>query len=130
MQSNFATRNSAFDATNICAKRVRRDADKRTSERCRGPRPPRKTTAKSQYGCQSRNSSSTCLVEQLDAANLVGDLLGQNGVAGWALDLDFSVRHDCGIGGGEGKRVMAGLGVVGGALASRNSNVGALSLGA
>lgn len=37
----------------------------------------------------------SCLVEQLDAANLVGDILGQDGVAGRALNLDFSVRHDC-----------------------------------
>ena len=38
------------------------------------------------------------LVEELDAADLVGDLLGEHGVARWALDLDFSVRHDCGFG--------------------------------
>ena len=37
------------------------------------------------------------LVEQLDAANLVGDVLGQDGVAGRALDLDFAVRHDCDV---------------------------------
>ena len=37
------------------------------------------------------------LVEQLDAANLLGDLLRENGVASLALDLDFAVvRHDCG----------------------------------
>ncbi len=35
------------------------------------------------------------LVEQLDAADLVGDLLREDGIAGWALDLDFAVRHDC-----------------------------------
>lgn len=36
------------------------------------------------------------LVEQLDAANLVGDVLWQNWVALGALDLDFAVvRHDC-----------------------------------
>lgn len=34
------------------------------------------------------------LVEQLDAANLVGDLLGKNLVArGLNLDFDFGVRH-------------------------------------
>ena len=34
------------------------------------------------------------LVEQLDAANLVGDLLGKNLVArGLNLDFDFCVRH-------------------------------------
>ena len=37
------------------------------------------------------------LVEQLDAANLLGDLLREHGVASGALDLDFAVvRHDCG----------------------------------
>ena len=34
------------------------------------------------------------LVEELDAANLVGDLLGKNLVAGGLnLDFDFCVRH-------------------------------------
>lgn len=33
------------------------------------------------------------LVEQLDAANLLGDVLGKDGVAGGALDLDFALRH-------------------------------------
>lgn len=37
------------------------------------------------------------LVEQLDAANLLGDVLGKDGVAGLALDLDFAVRHDCDV---------------------------------
>jgi hypothetical protein len=37
------------------------------------------------------------LVEQLDAANLLGDLLGKDGVAGGALDLNFAVRHDCDV---------------------------------
>lgn len=37
------------------------------------------------------------LVEQLDAANLLGDLLGKHRVGALALDLDFAVvRHDCG----------------------------------
>jgi hypothetical protein len=35
------------------------------------------------------------LVEQLDAANLVGHLLGEDGITGGALDFDFAVRHDC-----------------------------------
>lgn len=35
-------------------------------------------------------------VEQLDAANFVGDFLGEDRVAGGALDFDFAVRHDCG----------------------------------
>lgn len=35
------------------------------------------------------------LVEQLDAANLLGNILGEDGVAGGALDLDFAVRHVC-----------------------------------
>jgi len=43
-----------------------------------------------------RRGACANLVEQLDAANLLGDLLGQDGVA-LALDLDFAVvRHDCG----------------------------------
>jgi hypothetical protein len=50
--------------------------------------------------CTSKVSPSparrTHLVEQLDAANLLGDLLGEHGVASRALDLDFAVRHDCG----------------------------------
>ena len=29
------------------------------------------------------------LIEQLDGANLVGDVLGENGIAAWALNLDF-----------------------------------------
>jgi hypothetical protein len=29
------------------------------------------------------------LVEELDGANLVGDVLWENGIAAWALDLDF-----------------------------------------
>ena len=35
------------------------------------------------------------LVEQLDAANLIGNFLGKDGIAGWALDLDLAFRHDC-----------------------------------
>lgn len=50
----------------------------------------------------------TCLVEQLDAANLVGDILGEHGVAGGALDLNFSVRHDCGFGWLGKREVVAG----------------------
>ena len=34
------------------------------------------------------------LVEQLDAANLFGNLLGEHLVAGGALDFDFAFRHD------------------------------------
>jgi hypothetical protein len=71
---------------------------KRTSERYRGPQPPRSSTAESQNGVRVKSSRWTCLVEQLDAANLVGDLLGEHGVAGGALDLDFSVRHICDFG--------------------------------
>jgi len=37
----------------------------------------------------------TPLVEQLDAANLVGDFLGKDSIARGALDFDFAVRHDC-----------------------------------
>lgn len=43
----------------------------------------------------AHNSWWSCLVEQLDAANLLGDLLGED-VVGLALDL-FDVRHDCGM---------------------------------
>lgn len=35
------------------------------------------------------------LVEELDAANLLRNLLGEDGVSGGALDFDFAVRHDC-----------------------------------
>jgi hypothetical protein len=36
------------------------------------------------------------LVEELDGANLVGDVLWENGIAAWALNLDFFrvLRHD------------------------------------
>lgn len=44
-----------------------------------------------------RRCANANLVKQLDAANLLGDLLGKDGVATLALDLDFAVvRHDCG----------------------------------
>jgi hypothetical protein len=87
----------------------------RTSGRCRGPRPPHRTTAESQYADLFSMSLSTCLVEQLDAANLVGDLLGEHGVPGRALDLDFSVRHGCGVGGGgKGRKLSLVRGVVAG----------------
>lgn len=35
------------------------------------------------------------LVEELDGANLVGDVLWEDGIAAWALDLDFLgvLRH-------------------------------------
>lgn len=35
------------------------------------------------------------LVEQLDAANLVGHVLGEDGIALGALDFDLAVRHVC-----------------------------------
>ena len=39
------------------------------------------------------------LVEELDAADLVGNLLGEDGGAGDVLDLNFAVgRHDCDCG--------------------------------
>lgn len=51
------------------------------------------------------------LVEQLDAANLLGDILGQDGVALGLLDFDFSgVRHVGDVmreGNGLGCRVVA-----------------------
>lgn len=56
------------------------------------------------------------LVEQLDAANLLGHILGEDGVAGGALDLNFAVGHDCDVLGddwGGGMGVVSGLVVVG-----------------
>ena len=35
------------------------------------------------------------LVEQLDAANLISDVLEKNSIAARALDFDFAVRHVC-----------------------------------
>lgn len=49
------------------------------------------------------------LVEQLDAANLLGDVLGQDGVALGLLDFDFSgVRHVGDVMGGRKGRVWRG----------------------
>ena len=56
------------------------------------------------------------LVEQLDAANLLGNILGKDGVARGALDLNFAVRHDCGVLEGDwdgGMGVVSELVVVG-----------------
>ena len=48
------------------------------------------------------------LVEQLDAANLLGDILGQDGVALGLLDFDFSgVRHVGDVMGGRKGRGLA-----------------------
>ena len=48
--------------------------------------------------CVQKCAAAVCtnLVEQLDAANLLGDILREHGVASGALDLNFAVvRHDC-----------------------------------